>query len=169
MRKKGVGNAENDYKEYALNLNNKPMKILKKILLSLFVGFFCLSIGYSQDLIEVSDSGNSFLVEESSIITSINNFINAEEGFDPGVTSVQIVQDGSQYYLVASGGDYKVAIGLEPSGTSGAYKFAGITCVTKDCSNNPDACIPNSAGTACSICITGDCVKTITSNNLLSY
>ncbi len=79
--------------------------------------FFALSLGfvYAQELVQEDDSGNpSLVVGDGELISSINNFLHTQAGFNPEVTSMLIVEsnDGG-YYLQAKGSEYKVMIGLE--------------------------------------------------------
>jgi len=142
---------------------------MKLLPLTLFL-VFSLGFAYAQELVQEDDSGNpSLVVDDGELISSINNFLNTQAGFDPEVTSILIVEsDDGGYYLQAKGSEYKVTIGLEEDGGTGIFIFAGITCTTKTCFAT-DGCVPEANKIKCSPC-QGDCIKTTTSgNDLFDY
>lgn len=123
----------------------------------------------------VNDGVASFVADSSTLRNDWQNFISNLPDLEPcELNHIQIVSDegSTKYYLVVSGTmnnqPLKATIELE-QGAPTCLIVSGLTvsCVTTDCSSEPE-CIP--FGVTCTPCSNGGkCTKTVTSSPVVIF
>ncbi|HMJ47181.1 MAG TPA: hypothetical protein VK498_07605 [Ferruginibacter sp.] len=155
------------------------MKKLNLILLfSLFLVSCQSNSAKGQMLVgKIDNSVAVITANKTTLLTNFSNNLLRLSGITGNFTDATIVQDGSNYYLVFTGTQFKSSLLLKlmPSSdnTTLVYEDDGgggghVTCTTSECAAEPRGCVPAPVGLACTPCANGGkCTKTVSSASML--
>lgn len=152
---------------------------MKKLNVILLFSLFLLSCqgnsAKAQMLIGKIDNSIAVITaNKTTLLTNFNNNLSRLSGINGNFTDVTIVQNGSTYYLVFTGTQFKSSLLLKvmpgsDNTTMFIYEDGGhVTCTTSDCASEPRGCVPAMEGQSCTPCANhGKCTKTVSSSSLL--
>ncbi|MGB4844931.1 MAG: hypothetical protein WBP16_10730 [Ferruginibacter sp.] len=153
---------------------------MKKLSFSFFISIFLLSCQFNSVKAQllIGKLNNSVPVLTANKTTLISNFsknLLGLSGINGNFTDVMIVPDGSNYYLVFKGSQFRSSMLLktvpatDDNSTTNFYEDGGhVTCTTSDCASEPTGCVPSPVGLSCTPCANkGKCTKTVSSFSML--
>lgn len=156
---------------------------MKRSNIFLFFSLFLLSCqsnsAKAQMLVGKIDNSVAIITaNKTTLLTNFSNNLLRLSGINGNFTDATIVKDGSNYYLVFTGVQFKSSLLLKlmPSSdntTMLVYEDDGgggghVTCTTSECAAEPRGCVPAPVGLACTPCAnSGKCTKTVSSASLL--
>ena len=156
---------------------------MKRLSIISFVFLLLLSCPFNsvKAQLPVGKIENSIAVltaDKATLLKNYNSNLLKLSAIKGNFTDVTIVSNGSNYYLVFKGAQFKSSLPLklkpgidnikpifiEDDGSGSGY----VSCTISDCASEEKGCVPAMTGLACTSCANkGKCTKTVSNVSLL--